>query len=175
MPAEHPDVDLALNAIDAKAQIDDIEQSKGRPGRLPMAVLYAFVVGDVNDVPADFDERLASDEKAQRDLAYLLSKVSRAEISPAAAASTPLNRRECDTAIIVLSVSDGSGDITFVTTEMTDPHGEAPTALVIKNHKGEWLRVDLISYQAASGQATLRSDAMEVEALRDPASQVFVR
>lgn len=173
MPADSKETEIAIRAIDVMAQIDAFETST--MARLPFSMLHAFANGLYSSLPKDFDERLAKDEQAQRDLVHLMSKLSAAEVFPAAAASTDLEQRVSDKAVLTLTASASDRELIYVAVELTGQPDQAPTSMNIKDANGRWHRIDLSVYEGNVGQAVVHAQSPATRALRDPSSHIYVR
>ena len=173
MPADSKETEIAIRAIDVMAQIDAFDTST--MARLPFSMLYAFANGQYSSLPSDFDERLAKDEQGQRDLAHLMSQLSVAEVLPAAAASTDIERRVSDDAVLTLTTSASDRDLVYVAVELTGQPDQAPTSMNVNDADGRWHRVDLSVYEGNVGQAVVHATSPAARALRDPSSHIYVR
>ncbi len=176
MPADNPIHDLALAAIDADAQIDDLLPSDAEHGRIAFSTLYAYANDpDFVATPA-FEKRLTADEAAMADLERLLENTSQIYMPKLAAASSgSVQKRETDDAVITLTTSRAEPEQIFVKIELKDSDIKLPAHLFARSGDGPWIRMALPAFMNTRTQILLSADDRLINILRSPDGQVYLR
>jgi hypothetical protein len=138
--------------------------------------LWRFASGQVTH-DAELLTALKHDTKLASDFNALLQKVSWSHLPQAAAASTDddLRLRETDLCAIRIEPSRAEPDQVYVIIELKDAEGTSPRSLITSAADGTLENLELPAPQGGVIQVLLQHDDAVLIALRDHATEVFLR
>lgn len=176
MPADNPIHDLALAAIDADVQANELLAVRNGTLQISFSILYAYVNDPSFVPPANFESLLVADDKAQANLELLLKKASLAYMPILAAASSgDATRRETDMVIITLTPSRAEPDQMYLKIEMKDSSAPLPTQLFVRRVGDAWIRKDLPDFANATTQLLLEARSPITQVLSAPDGEAYLR
>ena len=148
----------------------------GRGPRVPFARLYAALHGG-GPLPPEVSAALRGDRGLRDDFALLLERCAWQHLPRAAAAAgrEDLRRREAGGFVVRLVASRAGDDQVYLLVELPEEtRAGAPGRLVVRTADGEFLKQALPSPEARTIRLVMTADDPLVQAVAEPASEVFL-
>lgn len=173
MPADDPQTQLALAALDADAAARAL--SGGTPSRPSFAELYAYATDPAFEARPALLAALVRDPSLRAELRRLLGNVAKHSFPrQAAAASGAVARREVVGAMLALTISRADPGQAYLGIELTDPAAPPPSVLSLVGGDGAPVRLTLPAFAGGAVQMLLETAGETYRLLADPETEVFL-
>ena len=170
--------DLALNAIDASEQANDLMKVGDSPRELrpSFTALYQYVHGLIDAPWQDFDQVMQQYPDAAADFEHLLRTHAFVYFSElAAAAGDAIKRREHDGYLLTMTVSIAAPDQIYLSVETSADLGDQPKRIFIKSADTSWIEITIPPMTNGRAQIVLTKDEPAVRAFGQPDTVLYIR
>lgn len=169
---------LALNAIDASEQANDLMQVGTSPRELrpSFTVLYQYIQGLIDAPWQDFDQVMQQYPDAAADFEHLLRTHAFAHFPElAAAAGDSISRREHEGYVLAMTASIAAPDQVYLSVETSIDLREEPRRIFIKSAGMVWVEVEIPPMTNGRAQIVLTKDDPVVHAFGQPDAVLYIR
>lgn len=170
--------ELALNAIDASEQANDLMQADTIPRELrpSFTALYQYVQGLIDAPWQDFAQVMQQHPDAAADLEHLLRTHAFARFPElAAAAGDAISRREHEGYLLMITASIAAPDQVYLSIETNIDSGGESKRIFIKSADTAWIEIEIPPMTNGRAQIVLTKDDPAVRAFGQPDAVLYIR
>lgn len=169
--------DLALRALDAGAQVDELTGSRDDEYSRPsFNVLYQHIMGKGADRALDIQSLLSRHPEMARDFEHLLKNIAYAEMPVlVAAAGDAIRRREHGSYVLQLSNSEVEPEQVYLGIETGLDLIDQPRQLYVKTADGTWHELAIPPMINGRAQWALEKASPVVDAFEQPNTVIYIR
>jgi hypothetical protein len=172
------EMDLALLAIDASEQANDLMEEGASPSELrpSFTTLYQYVQGLIDAPWQDFHQVMQQYPDAAADFEHLIRTQAFAHFPElAAAAGDSISRREQEGYLLSLAASIAAPDQVYLSIETNIDLSEEPRHIFIKSADMAWIEIKIPPMTNGRAQIVLTNDDPAVRAFGQPGAVLYIR
>lgn len=173
MPAETPETQLALAALDA------VEAANGLHGgsamRPSFAEIYAYASDPAYRASPDFLRALEDQPQLKTDVRRLIANLSRYELPRlAAAASGQVTQRQNAGVLLKMTVSQARPSQAYLGVTLQDAQAIKPSRLSLMGGDGTIVHLSLPEFDGVETQVIVETESDAYRLFVDPETEVFL-
>jgi hypothetical protein len=172
------EMDLALLAIDASEQANDLMEARDqtREFRPSFKALYQYIQGLIDAPWQDFHQVMQQHPDAAADFEHLLRTHAFARLPElAAAASNSISHREHEGYLLALNASIAAPDQVYLSIETNIDLSKEPRHIFIKSADMAWIEIEIPPMTNGRAQIVLTNNDPAVHAFRQPDAVLYIR
>lgn len=170
--------DLALHAIDASEQANDLMEARDQTleVRPSFTALYQYIQGLIDAPWQDFAQVMQQYPDAAADFEHLLRTHAFAYFPElAAAAGDAISRREHQGYVLTMTTSIVAPDQVYLSIETSIDLSEEPRRIFIRSADMAWIEIKVPPMTNGRAQIVLTSDDLAVHAFGQPDAVLYIR